>query len=366
MSNTASNCDGSKPVVSSHDRTRKLFFKNGTRMIRLSLWLRKIVVRDKVHVVSSQVELNSAQRILYREYKSRDLCQENQSGLYFNPYSFLSTTRIFVSKRASEIVATISVIGDGKIGLPADTLYRDELLRFRNKGFRIIEVGALALDQSRYKKRTFSFGSIRKFNRMSTLFAGMINYIRKYTNATHLVIMVNPKHRFIYEYWGFSQFAEVRLYPLVNKPAVPMILELGKFFSSTDTHLPAKYTAINYRVLKPKRSYRATSRDILLRAELCPEFIRSLTACQFAALVQEYPRCKNGLESIRNSQAKARAYEELNEARVRVFSTSYSMLQMAQIDAEYLRGRKTSRGKKIQKSKNQDTESNCYNLESAN
>lgn len=331
---------GLSPAVESsckENQTRQLFFRNGARLIRLTLLLRKLLLRDKVQVISNKDEALEAQKILYREYSARDLCAENPAKLYFNAFSFLSTTRTFVSRRRAQVVATVTVIGDGVIGLPADTLFGKELEDFRKSGMRLIEVGALALDQRCFSKKSFSFGSITKFSRLFTLFSGITNYIHQYTDATHIVIMINPKHRFIYDCWGFVQFAETRHYPHVNKPAVPMILDLKQFMNAGRRHLPAKFVVKTFGLLRPTRSFRYTEREILARAELFPEFIQSLSTSQFEALIEEFPKAQETLSSIRQTDDRSVANAALRNARVRVYSTCFSVSEMAKLDAEYLR-----------------------------
>ena len=118
------------PNQSLDNKSRRIK-KRGDLLIRIAIMLRKIIIKDKVSVTENYDEVIKAQKLLYKEYFKRNLCEANIKGEYINPYSFLKTTRMFISKRKEKIVGTISVVGDGSAGIPADTLYSKELDSFR-------------------------------------------------------------------------------------------------------------------------------------------------------------------------------------------------------------------------------------------
>src|SRR3972149_3375898 len=58
----------------------------------------------------------------------------------------LPSTKVFVTRDATRVIATLTLIQDSELGLPMDGLYRDELDALRARGRGIAEVSALSVD----------------------------------------------------------------------------------------------------------------------------------------------------------------------------------------------------------------------------
>ena len=309
--------------------------KRGDYLIKSALLLRKLIIKDKVSVTENFEEVVEAQHLLYREYRRKKLCEINSKEQYYNPYTFLQTTRMLVSKRKKQIIGTISIVGDGGIGMPADTLYPNELNSLREQGMNLIEIGSLSVDSRLFKKKAHMFSSLPKISTTFTLFTGMINYVKNYTNATHLIIMINPAHKSLYDYIGFKRFAENKLYPYVNKAAVPMIMNIDEFLSSNKTNMSAKFALKNWQVLVPKRSHKFTARDILVSIEDNIDFINKLTPMQFSALINEYPTLKSLLRELNVDVKLLKTVAPIRKCRTRPHSSIFSKNFMDALDIRY-------------------------------
>jgi hypothetical protein len=260
-------------------------------VLKAAILGRKYLVNDQVTPIRNSHETRKIEELLYREYRSRNLCNENQSLRHYSAHSLLPTTHTLVSRsnnNNNNIVGTISVIGDGAIGLPSDLLYKQELDALRDCGHNLVEIGLMALDNSRFRRKTYSLKSAKKSIAMFSMFAGTINYLYQATNASHLVIMVNPKHKEIYDFFGFEQFSEIRHYPRVNKPAVPMILSLDRFLASANTHVPALFVTSCMSIIEERREYRVTNLDIIERAVTNPEYFLALSEDELSVLTNLY------------------------------------------------------------------------------
>lgn len=110
----------------------------------------------------------------------------------------------------NQVVGTLTVNLDSGESLHAETLYRDEIGRFRREGARVCEFTRLALDADE--------GAI---NTLACLFHMGYIFAYRIHHATDLFIEVNPRHVLFYRRkLGFVQAGEERVCPRVNAPAV--------------------------------------------------------------------------------------------------------------------------------------------------
>jgi len=136
---------------------------------------------------------------------------------------------VFIAVLREEVISTVSLISDGPLGLPLESIYDDELSRLRKTGLRLGEVSALA-DRRRQMSRTLPV---------------FVKRMRLMVQSAHrqgldrLLVAVHPRHaRFYQRFLSFQQLAEERSYPLVcNNPAVALYLD----FAQIDRDHPPNY-----------------------------------------------------------------------------------------------------------------------------
>src|SRR6516162_3014723 len=109
-------------------------------------------------------DVESAYRLIYKEYLARGYCAENPSQMHYNFYCILPESRTFVVEKSGVIVGTLSAFVDSPSGLPLESLYPAEVAKFRVKGRRLAEVGLLALDSDVFSRRSFSLTDVSKMS----------------------------------------------------------------------------------------------------------------------------------------------------------------------------------------------------------
>jgi hypothetical protein len=169
-------------------------------------------------------------RLIHDAYVRAGLGQPTASGMRVTPYQILPTSQIFVGKLEDQVVSTVSLIGDGELGLPMETIFGAEVQALRQQGERLAEVSCLA-DRRQDGRRFLS--TFRQLTRLMAQFA-------RYEGIQSLLITVHPRHvRFYEDLLGFVPISDrVASCPYVRgNPAVALRLE----FARIDRERPACY-----------------------------------------------------------------------------------------------------------------------------
>jgi hypothetical protein len=180
-------------------------------------------------VADSPTERRDAFRLVYDQYLKTGLSEPNVHRVRVTPYHLLPTTHVFVAYNRGEIMATMSLVGDGELGLPLESVYGEEVGLRRAQGLRLSEVSCLA--DRRSDRRDFL-----------TVFVGLSRVLAQFARRQgydQLLVVCHPKHSAFYRrYLGFDMIGSVAECPHVqNKPAVPLCLD----FDYVDHHPPACY-----------------------------------------------------------------------------------------------------------------------------
>jgi hypothetical protein len=160
-------------------------------------------------------------RLIHNCYVQSGLGEPNVLGLRATPYQILPTSQIFVGVIRGEVVSTVSLIGDGELGLPMESMFFAEVAALRYQGQRLAEVSCLA--DRRQDGRRF----LATFSELTRL---MAQYAR-YEGIENLLITVHPRHaRFYTDYLGFEHLSDrVAACPHVQgHPAVALRLEFAR------------------------------------------------------------------------------------------------------------------------------------------
>lgn len=169
-------------------------------------------------------------RLIHDAYVRAGLGQPTPSGMRVTPYQILPTSQIFVGKLGDQVVSTVSLIGDGELGLPMETIFGPEVRALRQQGERLAEVSCLA--DRRQDGRRF-LATFRQLTRLMAQFA-------RYEGIQSLLITVHPRHvRFYQDLLGFVPISDrVASCPYVRgNPAVALQLQ----FARIDRERPACY-----------------------------------------------------------------------------------------------------------------------------
>jgi hypothetical protein len=170
-------------------------------------------------IASRREELFAAFALVYKAYVRAGLSTRHPYRMRVTPYHLLPTTEVFIAVKQSEVISTVSLVRDGKLGLPLEGVYGPEVAQYRKRGFSVAEVSCLA-DHRQGQRR-----SVPVVMRLMSLMA----QAAKHRGVDQLLIACHPRHRRFYQHFAaFEPFGEERPYRTVcNHPAVAMALDLS-------------------------------------------------------------------------------------------------------------------------------------------
>ena len=125
-----------------------------------------------------------------------------------------------LARKSGTAISTASLIFDGQLGLPAESIYGEEIDAIRRRGLRLAEVGCLA------DRRESPTRFIQVFRQLSKLIA----QAAAVRGCNGLIAATHPRHaRFYIRQLGFEQFGEIRSCPYAQgNPAVALLLDFEK------------------------------------------------------------------------------------------------------------------------------------------
>lgn len=170
-------------------------------------------------LADTEEDLLAACRLVYEQYRSYGYAEDNPGRLRATLWNALPGTYTLLARKRGRVVGTVSYIMDSEIGLPMDEAAGGQMNKLRDKGRRICEVSALAVDNDQADAQT-----------LTEMFQYGFVLVRRFLEATDYVITVNPKHAQFYQrVFGFEQLGSAFLYTKVrNAPGVPMRLDIEK------------------------------------------------------------------------------------------------------------------------------------------
>jgi hypothetical protein len=163
-------------------------------------------------------ELRSAFHLVYQNYLQAGLIRPNVHRLRVTPWHLLTTTEVFVGLDGDGVICTASLVADGELGVPMESIFPEEIEARRLMGLRFAEVSCLA---DRRDSTQHSFPILKR------LFELIAQSSRR-RNIDILLIAVHPHHRRFYErFLGFEPIGDTKNYDAVcDHPAVPLELDL--------------------------------------------------------------------------------------------------------------------------------------------
>ncbi len=214
------------PIRSAHhDQDATTALTAGRLPRNLRSFLKSITFR----VVQTRDELIAAARLVHHEYAKRGYVTPDNSSseIKLSLFNALPQTTTFIALFEDEIIGTVTLIPDSPLGVPMDSIYRDELDGLRRQGRRLAEVSMLAVRTDLFGRGVFLMLNSKKLFLVFNLFKLMFDYTRFLTSITTLCIAVHPKHDLLYRFLFFHDLAGERVYPGANRnPAIAKILDL--------------------------------------------------------------------------------------------------------------------------------------------
>lgn len=140
-------------------------------------------------IASAREDLYDAFKLVGDAYHASGLTATRRFPIRVTPFHLLPTTEVFVTRIDGEITSTVSLIGDGFLGLPASSMYPEETRVIRETGMRFAEIGALA------DRRESPTRFLKTFLPMMRLLT-QVARIRGYDG---LLAACHPKHARLYQ-----------------------------------------------------------------------------------------------------------------------------------------------------------------------
>ncbi|MDR1853526.1 MAG: hypothetical protein LBR05_01280 [Azoarcus sp.] len=152
-----------------------------------SLRLDKPLPRDFVFkLAQTRQELEACFRLLHDEYVAVGYMKPDPSGMRVTLYHALPTTSTLMCRRGNEVIGTVSLIRENKLGFPMQNAFRlDDVFSL---GGNVAEVSSLAI------RKPYRTGDDQI---TMALFKFLYEYAEYRFDTRHLVIAVHP-HRFGY------------------------------------------------------------------------------------------------------------------------------------------------------------------------
>jgi hypothetical protein len=173
-------------------------------------------------IARSREEFRAAFRLVYDEYLKQGLTRPNRLGMRIIPHQLLQTSWVFTATLSEAVVATLSFVSDGQLGLPMDTIYRQEINRLREKSKGIAEVTCLA----NRPHRDESMWNRGKVWSTVGILMGHVLRVAVQRRIGDLVICIHPRHVTFYRRrYGFEKLGPILSCPWASdQPAQAMRL----------------------------------------------------------------------------------------------------------------------------------------------
>jgi len=171
-------------------------------------------------IADTREEREAAFRLVYNSYLRAGLGEPNRYQARVTPYHLLETSEVFIATLRGETISTLSLIVDGELGVPMESVYPEEVAQLRARGFLLGEVSCLADRRDRFEEF---------FPVFVRLCRGMAQHAWR-RGLSGLVAAVHPRHaRFYRRFMHFESIGQLRSYPSVrNRPAVALCLDFDK------------------------------------------------------------------------------------------------------------------------------------------
>lgn len=170
--------------------------------------------RCVMKVSETKEERAAAFELVHRLYYRTGLTADNSMGMRVMKHHLLDTTDVMVFKRDDQVEFTVTLVRDGLHGLPADSLFADQIDSMRAEGLHVAEVSCMAsnCDDENKKQR---FETLVKMMSLTSQAA-------RRRGVDRLLLAVHPRHAKIYQrLFGCVACSGVQAYAAVEgSPAV--------------------------------------------------------------------------------------------------------------------------------------------------
>ncbi len=164
-------------------------------------------------------EFEGAYCLVHDLYVQEGYLDPQPGGMRVTSFSLEPGAITFIGCAENDVLLTVTLFTDARLGLPMDSLYKAELDMLRNGNRRIAEVGALAVKSS---------AKLKFHSPVMQLFKFLLLYVWRHLQVDDLLVVINPKHRKFYEkVLSFRSIGQQKAYDYVRgNPAIALRLDL--------------------------------------------------------------------------------------------------------------------------------------------
>jgi len=174
---------------------------------------------QSIGITADPEEIWSALRLVYQTYRRSGLITANSHGIRVTPFHLMPTSDVLVARGNHEVASTLTLVCDGELGLPMDSIFKDEVASRRERGIVCAEVTCLA-DRSADRRNSFPLlVQLMNFTIQCALSRGV----------EELMIAIHPRHaRFYEKLWGAKIVSKVeqKYAAVCDHPAIALSLNL--------------------------------------------------------------------------------------------------------------------------------------------
>jgi hypothetical protein len=175
-------------------------------------------------------ELEGSRQLIFEEYTRSGYISDQGAAIALKTGKYLGLpgTATFILRYRDDIIGTMTIVRDGKNGVPMDDLYAEEINVIRKSGLKIAEVTQFAM------RKGVQVGYLSQNKRLSAPYLSipLLKLAFHYAllkEVDTFCIAVNPKHAMFYKSLYFEQFGEEKVYMSVNgAPAVALTLDIKR------------------------------------------------------------------------------------------------------------------------------------------
>lgn len=195
-----------------------------------------------IKIAHRREDYGDAFKLVYERYREVGLLPALPSRMWYSIYHFLPDTNVAIAtflENETGAISTATIIMDSPLGLPSDSIYKDEIDELRASGRKIAEVSSLAAVPSSQARNSF----MHVFR--------MVGLISRYMKVDSLLASVNPKHAAFYEdVLLFEPKGDLKYYPhLTDAPAILEHLDfrnIKSLYGNTYSGYPPEFNVSDF------------------------------------------------------------------------------------------------------------------------
>lgn len=171
----------------------------------------------QIVMASTPYEIDQANQLVHDVYVKQEFIKPSPNGRRTNEYTEQDSNLVFLGYQNERLVMALTVFMDTDLGLPGDSIFSEEINKFRERKRKIVEAGSMA--------------TLMPSTRIFQTFQDTAILYLKRNHFNDIFILVHPRYERAYKrILGFHFLAGPKFYPAVNnKAAIIMHLDLAKY-----------------------------------------------------------------------------------------------------------------------------------------